>query len=146
MGKLTLEKLLCSVDDKDLLNMHEELESGEIPNTSYCHDFCRKVNHMVDRGELCVKAGSYRHMYMPTISRAVYKEMARRYSEYLHNYKGPEASDADIAFDEEEEECTCEWCNGTFGVSELVKTDLGMLCEGCIMAIRSRGEDVAILR
>ena len=145
MSKLTLEKLLRSVDDKDLLNMHEELESGEIPSTSYCHEFCRKVNHMVDRGELCVKAGSYRHMYMPTISRAVDKEMARRYSEYLHNYKGPEASDADITFDEEEEECTCEWCNGTFGVSELVKTDLGMLCERCIMAIRSRGEDVAIL-
>ena len=145
MSKLTLEKLLRSVDDKDLLNMHEELESGEIPNTSYCHDFCRKVNHMVDRGELCIKAGSYRHMYMPTISRAVYKEMARRYSEYLHNYKGPEATEANFTFDEEEEECTCEWCNGTFGISDLVKTDLGMLCERCIMAIRSRGEDVAIL-
>ena len=145
MSKLTLEKLLRSVDDKDLLNMHEELESGEIPNTSYCHDFCRKVNHMVDRGELCIKAGSYRHMYMPTISKAVYKEMARRYSEYLHNYKGPEASDADIAFDEEGG-YTCEWCHGAFDLSDLVETDLGMLCEGCIMAIRSRGEDVAILR
>ena len=35
---------------------------------------------------------------------------------------------------------TCEWCEEEY--EELVKTDLGWLCERCICAIRSRGETV----
>lgn len=38
----------------------------------------------------------------------------------------------------------CEWCNEEFDKSELVNTDLGMLCDHCILAIHSRGEEVVI--
>ena len=89
MRKMTLEKLLSFRDDQELLNIYNELESGKIPSTSYAHDFCRKVNQMVDDGELCVGEGRYRHIYLPTLSKAVYKEMASRYATYLFNYKAP---------------------------------------------------------
>ena len=34
----------------------------------------------------------------------------------------------------------CDWCHDE--ADDLIKTDLGMLCERCITAIRSRGETV----
>ena len=39
---------------------------------------------------------------------------------------------------------TCNWCENDFDKSELTKTDLGMLCDRCIAAIRSRGEEVIV--
>ena len=36
----------------------------------------------------------------------------------------------------------CDWCGEDFDRSEVRQTDLGMLCDGCILAIRSRGEEV----
>lgn len=148
MRATTLEKLLKYTDDKELLNIYTELESGKIPSTSYAHDFCRKVNKMVDDGELCVGEGRYRHIYLPTLSKAVYKEMASRYATYMHNYKATELvvfeSTPDGAADDDVRRCS--WCNGEYEASDLIPTDLGMLCETCIAAIRSRGEDVCILR
>lgn len=148
MRATTLEKLLKYRDDQELLNIYNELESGKIPSTSYAHDFCRRVNKMVDDGELCVDDGKYRHIYLPTLSKAVYKEMASRYATYLHNYKAPMPvvfeSTPDGAADEDV--CRCAWCNGEYEANDLIPTDLGMLCETCITAIRSRGEDVCTLR
>ena len=35
----------------------------------------------------------------------------------------------------------CQWCNELYPMSELhEETDLGLLCDNCIMAIESRGE------
>lgn len=147
MRATTLEKLLKYTDDKELLNIYEELESGKIPSTSYAHDFCRKINKMVDDGELCVGEGQYRHIYLPTLRKAVYKEMASRYATYLHDYKAPTAP---VVFesvqngDADDDVRKCSWCNGEYEASDLIPTDLGMLCETCITAIRSRGEDVII--
>lgn len=148
MRATTLEKLLKYTDDKELLNIYDELESGKVPSTSYAHDFCRKVNRMVDNGELCVGEGRYRHIYLPTLSKAVYKEMASRYATSMHCYKGP----APVVFESvldgaaDDDVRNCSWCNGEYEASDLIPTDLGMLCETCITAIRSRGEDVCILR
>ena len=38
----------------------------------------------------------------------------------------------------------CDWCSEEFDDSELTKTDLGMICDNCIAAIRSRGEEVTV--
>lgn len=41
----------------------------------------------------------------------------------------------------EEETALCEWCGEEYPISELQREkDLGLLCEYCIQAIRSRGE------
>lgn len=37
------------------------------------------------------------------------------------------------------EECT--WCNNFFVVSDLEQTSMGLMCDSCIRAIRSRGEE-----
>ena len=36
----------------------------------------------------------------------------------------------------------CDWCKNEMDESEVRRTDLGMLCDHCITAIRSRGEEV----
>jgi formylmethanofuran dehydrogenase subunit E len=41
---------------------------------------------------------------------------------------------------------SCEWCREPYEESELRTTDLGILCDRCINAIRSRGETVIILQ
>lgn len=145
MRATTLEKLLKYSDDKELLDIYNELESGKVPNTSYAHDFCRKVNRMVDDGELSVGDGGYRHIYLPTLRRALYKELASRYATYLHNYKAPAAPvEAPDCYGYEDIR-KCEWCNGEYYEGDLRRTDMGMLCETCIEAIRSRGEDICIV-
>lgn len=40
------------------------------------------------------------------------------------------------------EPTACEWCGEVHDNSDLHKTDLGWLCDTCISAIRSRGEEV----
>lgn len=148
MRAMTLEKLLQYTDDKKLLDLYTELASGKIPSTSYAHEFCRKVNRMVDDGDLCVGEGRFRHIYLPTLSKAVYKEMASRYAIYMRNYKAPEP---EVAFesvqngDADDDVRKCSWCNGEYETSDLVPTDLGMICRTCFEAIRSRGEDVCVL-
>ena len=36
----------------------------------------------------------------------------------------------------------CDWCGEAFEGSELQQTSIGMLCDTCIRAIRSRGENI----
>lgn len=146
MRATTLDKLLEHMADKDLLDIYDELESGKVPSTSYAHDFCRKVNRMVDDGKLSVGDGGFRHIYLPTLRKALYKELASRYAMYLHNYKAPEPVVPDNEQDDDEEVRNCEWCNLEFEADQLIPTDLGMLCDRCIAAIRSRGDIVCIVR
>lgn len=143
MRTMTIEELLMKEDDATLINIHDELESGLVPATSYAHEYVRKVNHMIDEGKLCIIPGKYRNVYLPTISKLIYKEMARRYAMHCYCMKAPVAGKTD---DEEDiEHCTCEWCNiDDFEPDQLHKTDLGMLCDRCIAAIRSRGEDLFV--
>jgi hypothetical protein len=144
----SIEKLMSNMDDRELLDIYTELEAGKVPSTSYAHDFCRKVNRMVDAGELTVKTEGFRHIYLPSLRKLVYKEMAHRYACHLQNYKAPEpgwqcnSQDDDEVSDDESIEC--EWCNCDFERSMLRKTDLGLLCDRCIAGIRSRGDIVIV--
>lgn len=80
---MTLKQLLSNTSDGDLLDIQEELLSGVVPATGYAHSFCRKVNRMIDKGELCINPTTYRKVYLPTLAKAVQKELARRYTSIL---------------------------------------------------------------
>lgn len=76
---MTLEELLKHTPDGVLLDIQRELLDAVVPATGYAHGFCRKVNRMIDRGELCINPNTYRKVYLPTLAKSVQKELARRY-------------------------------------------------------------------
>lgn len=84
---MTLENLLMKEDDSTLLDIYNELESLVVPATGYAHSYCRKVNHMINEGALCVIPGKYRKVYLPTLSQMIFKEMSRRYAMHCYNTK-----------------------------------------------------------
>ena len=92
---MTLEQLLSKTDDGDLLDIQEELLSGVVPATGYAHSFCRNVNRMIDRGELCINPTTYRKVYLPTFAKAVQKELARRYVSILKGASFTSEADKD---------------------------------------------------
>ena len=146
MRTTTIEKLINNTDDGELLDLYTELESGKVPSTSYAHDFCRKVNRMIDDGEISVRQDGFRHIYLPSLRKLVYKEMARRYASHLMCSKGPVTStvvNTGVAEDDlADDVCKCAFCNGDYEGSDLIPTDLGWLCKDCITALRSRDETV----
>ena len=77
----TLEQLLTMTDDEELLDIFGEIQSGVVPATGYSHGFCRRVNRMIDSGDLCINPTTYRKVYLPTLAKAVQRELARRYVE-----------------------------------------------------------------
>jgi len=77
----TLEQLLKVTPDEELLNIQLEIMNAIVPATGYARSFCRKVNKMIDRGTLCINPTTYRKVYLPTLTKAVQKELARRYVE-----------------------------------------------------------------
>lgn len=87
MKKLTLERLLERMPDGNMLDIHEELSSGIVPATGFAHSFCRSVNRMIDAGKMCISPTTYRKVYLPTLSKAMNAEMARRHGYYLKGYK-----------------------------------------------------------
>lgn len=78
---MTLELLLAREESGLLLNIQQELAEAIVPATGYAHSYCRKVNRMIDNGELCINPNTYRKVYLPTLSKAVHKELARRWAE-----------------------------------------------------------------
>lgn len=83
--KRTLEELLTKTSDGELLDIQIELLEGIVPATGHAHSFCRKINKMIDKGELCINPTTYRKLYLPTLAKFVQKEMARRYTQALLN-------------------------------------------------------------
>jgi len=77
----TLEQLLKVTPDEELIDIQIELTNAVVPATGYARSFCRKVNKMIDRGTLCINPTTYRKVYLPTLAKAVQKELARRYVE-----------------------------------------------------------------
>ena len=73
--RLTLEELLASEDDSTLIDIQEELLSGIVPATSYAHKYCRFVNRLIDKGDMCINPTTYRKVYLPTLAKAVQKEL-----------------------------------------------------------------------
>lgn len=80
---MNLEQLLKKEKDSVLLDIQMELLEEVVPASGAAHDYVRKVNRMIDAGNLCINPTTYRRIYLPTLARAVQKEMARRYVEYL---------------------------------------------------------------
>lgn len=79
MKIMTLEQMLERIEDGNLLDIQTELLSGVVPTTGYAHSFCRKVNRMIDQGQLCINPTTYRRVYLPTLAKVVQRELARRY-------------------------------------------------------------------
>jgi len=44
--------------------------------------------------------------------------------------------------DEYDDSIRCDWCEEEYELSELHRTSIGMLCDTCIRAIKSRGESI----
>jgi len=84
---LTLEKLLSKEDDGILLDIELELSSAVVPATGYAHKYIRKVNALIDAGELCINPTTYRKVYLPTFAKAVRKELARRWANIVRREK-----------------------------------------------------------
>ena len=84
---MTLAKLLASEEDSTLIDIQEELQSGIVPATGYAHSYCRKVNKMIDKGEMRINQTSYRKVYLPSLAKAVQKELACRYVNYCKHRK-----------------------------------------------------------
>ena len=76
----TLEQLLKVTPDEDLIQIEIEITNAVVPATGYAHGFCRKVNKMIDKGELCINPTTYRKVYLPTLAKVVTKELASRYA------------------------------------------------------------------
>lgn len=76
---MTLEQLISKTSDGDLMDIYNEIRSQVVPATGYAHEFCRKVNRMIDKGTLCINPTTYRKVYLPTLVKVVEKELARRY-------------------------------------------------------------------
>jgi hypothetical protein len=77
----TLEQLLRVTPDEELIDIQIEIMNAVVPATGYAHGFCRKVNKMIDKGTLCINPTTYRKVYLPTLVKAVQKELACRYVE-----------------------------------------------------------------
>lgn len=82
---MTLEQLLTKTSDEVLLDIELELLTAVVPSTSKTQEFRRKINRMIDKGELCINPNTYRRVFLPTLAKAVHKEMARRYTQALIN-------------------------------------------------------------
>ena len=154
MRTMTLEELLMKEDDSVILDIYNELESCVVPATGYAHAYCRKVNRMINAGTLCTVRDKYRNVYLPTLSKMIFKEMARRYSQVLYNEKTMMSivheeptevkTNGDDVETSIEEPRTCIWCSEVFDRSEVHMTDIGIMCDTCITAVRSRGEQVTV--
>ena len=141
MTTMTLEQLLQKEPDDIILDIYYELESCVVPATGYAHAYCRKVNKLINAGELQTVRDKYRNVYLPTLSKMIFKEMSRRYANVLRNEKTVFNV---TPIERNDEETVCAWCENDFEPDELRATDLGMLCDRCIAAIRSRGEQVIV--
>jgi predicted SprT family Zn-dependent metalloprotease len=55
---------------------------------------------MIDRGELCINPTTYRKVYLPTLAKAVQREMARRYTQALkHGVAEPDRDYEQLTLD-----------------------------------------------
>lgn len=147
MTTMTLEQLLTTAADGELLDIYNELHSCVVPATGYAHAYCRKVNKMIDEGKLCIRQDTYRKVYLPTLAKAVLKEMANRYANYCYHMKTVELgsrNEEEVKTDGDNVHIKCRWCDEVYDKSEMRLTNLGHMCDNCITAIRSRGEQVTV--
>ena len=88
---MTVQQLLAKAPDERILEMYEELESGVVPTTSACRRMIKHANRMIDRGTLCINPTTYRKIYLPSMAKFVYAEMAARYAwDMRHKFEVPD--------------------------------------------------------
>jgi hypothetical protein len=89
-AKMTITELLAKAPDSEIMTMYDEIESGIVPATSACREFTKRVNRMIDQGKLCINPSSYRHVYLPGLTKLLCAEMAKRYAwDMRHRYEVP---------------------------------------------------------
>jgi len=76
---MTLEELLSKTKDGDLVDIQKEILTGIVPATGFAHGFCRRINRMIDAGTMCINLTTYRKVYLPTLAKALQRELASRY-------------------------------------------------------------------
>lgn len=87
---MTVQQLLAKAPDETIMDMYEELESGVVPTTSACRQMIKRANRMIDQGKLCINPSTYRKIYLPSLAKLVYAEMASRYAwDMRHKYEVP---------------------------------------------------------
>lgn len=88
LNVMTLEEYLSKRTDEELMQVEYELFNNVAPATGYAHAMIRRINRLIDKGELCFNPMTYRKVYLPTFARAVHKEMARRYYNFVNTTGG----------------------------------------------------------
>ncbi len=86
MNRPTVDKLMAKIDSHIMLGIFDELNEGVVPSSGLARTLVRDINHMIDSGTLCIDRHTYRKLYLPTLAKAVQKEMARRYAVALHDH------------------------------------------------------------
>lgn len=88
---LTLAEMLALENDTTLFEIFSEIQHGVVPLNGYAHEYCRQFNRKVDRGKACINTSTYRHVYLPTLSKAVMREISIRWAEkYLTTHHDDE--------------------------------------------------------
>lgn len=88
---MTVQQLLAKAPDEKIMEMYEELECSVVPTTSACRKMLKQVNRMIDQGTLCINPNTYRKIYLPSLARLVYAEMAMRYAwDMRHKFEVPD--------------------------------------------------------
>lgn len=81
--RITLEEYLSKLPDERLVEVEFELLRDVAPATGAAHSMVREINKGIDRGIFCINPLTYRKVYLPTLAKAVHKEMARRYYNFV---------------------------------------------------------------
>ena len=80
---LTLAEKLSLEDNRTLFNIFSEIQTGVVPFNGYAHEYCRRFNRDVDLGKACINTSTYRHVYLPTLSKAVMLEISIRWADNI---------------------------------------------------------------
>lgn len=83
----TLQQKVANLDDYHLHELVEESLLQVIPADGALHKFTRETNFAIDKGNLSVAGHPHRHVYLPTVTKVLYKEAASRYTELLAGKK-----------------------------------------------------------
>jgi hypothetical protein len=81
----TLEQYLSEQKDDKLIEIQTEVLSGIVPKKGSAHTMCREVNKLIDQGNLKINQFTYRKVYLPSLAKAVDRELSRRYVQFVVN-------------------------------------------------------------
>lgn len=79
----TLEQFLSEQTDNTLIEVQTEILSGVVPKKGAAHTMCRAINKQIDQGYLKINQFTYRKVYLPSLAKAVDRELSRRYVQLI---------------------------------------------------------------